>query len=57
MAARTAPAVGAWYSQNPVSSPGTMTAPRNRTGAPGPLACPAARAMSAALVLGASRGV
>ena len=59
IAARTAAAVGAWYSQNPVSSPGTRIAPRNQTGAPEPLACVAARAMSTARAQapGVSRGV
>jgi hypothetical protein len=35
IAARTVSAEGAWYSQKQVSSSGTRTAPRNRTGAPG----------------------
>ena len=48
MAARTAPAQGAWYSQKQVSSSGTAIAARNRTGAPGRLAGPAAAAISAA---------
>jgi hypothetical protein len=47
IAARTAAAEGAWYSQKQVSSSGTRIAPRKRTGAPSWLACPA-RATSAA---------
>ena len=47
IAARTAPADGAWYSQKQVSSSATRIAPRKRTGAPCWLACPAASAMSA----------
>jgi hypothetical protein len=46
IAAPTAPADGAWYSQKQVSSPGTTMAPRKRTGAACWLACPAASATS-----------
>jgi hypothetical protein len=55
IAARTAAAVGAWYSQKQISSSGARTAPRNRTGAPWPLAWRAARAM--ALAPGPAQGV
>jgi hypothetical protein len=61
IAARTAPADEAWYSQKQVSSPETRIAPKKRTDAPRWLACPAASAMPAARravasVSGAPRG-
>jgi hypothetical protein len=58
IAARTAAAEGAWYSQKQVSSSGTAIAPRNRTWAPGWLAWPAAATWAGrgAAVPGASRG-